>query len=65
MRSKIIVGTDGSVRNVEATTMKGTVLAKLTVDAIKTGPKWIPAKQNGHLVEAYRLQPVTLTNPDK
>lgn len=61
---KFIVGIDGSVRNIEATTMKETILAKLSVDAIKNGPNWIPAKQNGLVVEAYRLQPVTLTNPD-
>jgi protein TonB len=45
--------------------MKGTRLAKISVNAIKTGPKWIPASQNGHTVAAYRLQPVTLTNPEK
>lgn len=62
---KFIVNTDGSVSNVEATTMKGSVLAKTSVDAIRTGPKWIPATQNDHVVAAYRLQPVTLTEPDK
>jgi TonB-dependent SusC/RagA subfamily outer membrane receptor len=61
---KFIVNTDGSINNVEATTMEGTELAKVSVDAIKNGPKWIPAMQNGHTVAAYRLQPVTLTNPD-
>lgn len=62
---KFIVNTDGSVSNVEATTMKGTHLAKTSVNAIKNGPKWIPASQNGHTVASYRLQPVTLTNPDE
>ena len=62
---KFIVNTDGTVSNVEATTMKGTNLAKISVNAIKNGPKWIPASQNGHTVAAYRLQPVTLTNPDE
>src|SRR5665647_445748 len=62
---KFIVNTDGSVSNVEATTMKGSVLAKVSVDAIRTGPKWIPATQNGNIVTSYRLQPVTLTNPEK
>ena len=61
---KFIVNTDGSISNVEATTMKGTHLAQTSVNAIKNGPKWIPASQNGHTVAAYRLQPVTLTNPD-
>ncbi len=62
---KFIVNTDGSVSNVEATTMKGTQLAKVSVDAIKSGPKWIAATQNGNIVAAYRLQPVTLTNPEE
>ncbi len=62
---RFIVNTDGTVSDVIATTMKGTELAKVSIDAIKNGPKWIPASQNGHTVAAYRLQPITLTNPDK
>jgi TonB-dependent SusC/RagA subfamily outer membrane receptor len=62
---KFIVNTDGTVTNVEATTMKDTHLAEIAMNAIRTGPKWIPAMQNNHAVAAYRLQPVTLTNPDK
>ncbi|MEO9146257.1 MAG: N-acetylmuramoyl-L-alanine amidase [Ginsengibacter sp.] len=61
---RFIVNTNGNVSNVEATTMKGTHLANIAVNAIKKGPKWIPASQNGHTVAAYRLQPVTLINPD-
>ncbi len=60
---KFIVNTDGSISHVEATTMKESELAKISVDAIKNGPKWIPAKNNDRLVASYRLQPVTLTNP--
>jgi len=60
---KFIVGLDGSVIGAQATTMKGTHLAEVAVNAIKNGPKWLPAKQNGHDVAAYRLQPVTLANP--
>ncbi|MEP6584577.1 MAG: N-acetylmuramoyl-L-alanine amidase [Ginsengibacter sp.] len=60
---KFIVGKDGSVSNVEATTMKASQLAKIAVDAIKKGPKWIPASQNDRVVASYRLQPVTLTEP--
>ncbi len=44
--------------------MKGTQLAKMAVNAVKNGPKWIPASQNGHTVASYRLQPITLTNPN-
>ena len=45
--------------------MKDTRLAMLAVDAIKKGPKWIPATQNDHVVASYRLQPVTLSDPEK
>ena len=62
---KFIVNTDGSISNVEATTMKDTYLADIALNAVKTGPKWIPATQNGRVVAAYRLQPITLTDPEK
>ena len=62
---RFIVNKDGTVTNVEATTMKNSHLAKVSIEAIKDGPKWIPASQNGQIVAAYRLQPVTLTNPEK
>jgi N-acetylmuramoyl-L-alanine amidase len=61
---RFIVNVDGKVSDVVATTMKGTKLATVSVHAIKNGPKWIPASQNGKPVAAYRLQPVTLQNPD-
>ncbi|MGN6803538.1 MAG: N-acetylmuramoyl-L-alanine amidase [Ginsengibacter sp.] len=62
---RFIVNVDGTVSDVVATTMKGSELAKITISAIKNGPKWIPASQNGKAVAAYRLQPVTLKSPDK
>lgn len=62
---RFIVNTDGKVTDVVATTMKGTELARVSINAIKNGPKWIPATQNGHIVACYRLQPVTLANPNK
>ena len=34
-------------------------LAKIAANAIKKGPKWKPAVQNGRNVKAYRRQPVT------
>ncbi len=62
---KFIVDKHGRTSEVEATTMKKSKLAKLVVEAIENGPKWIPAQQNGRPVDAYRLQPVTLSNPGK
>ncbi|HLO82728.1 MAG TPA: energy transducer TonB [Chitinophagaceae bacterium] len=34
-------------------------LAEVAVKAIKKGPKWKPAMQNGRVVKSYRRQPVT------
>jgi len=63
---RFIVNTDGKVSDVVATTMKGTELAKVAINAIKNGPRWIPAAQNGRIVASYRLQPVTLAkSPEK
>jgi len=62
---KFIVDKTGKVSQVEATTMKGTKLAEVATNAIRRGPNWTPAQQNGRYVNAYRLQPVTLTNPDQ
>lgn len=61
---KFVVDKSGNVSDVQATTMKGTKLAEIAVNAIRKGPKWTPAQQNGRTVNAYRLQPVTLQNPD-
>lgn len=62
---RFIVDKNGIVSDVQATTMKGTKLAQVAVNAIRKGPKWKPAQQNGRMVNAYRLQPVTLRNPDQ
>jgi len=56
---RFIVNKDGSIREVEALTMKGTKLAETVINAVKNGPKWNPAMQNGKNVTSYRKQPVT------
>lgn len=61
---KFIVDKTGKVSKVEATTMKGSKLAEVATNIIRRGPDWIPAQQNGRQVNAYRLQPVVLKNPD-
>ena len=60
---KYMIGKDGKISEVEATTMKGTALAEVAVRIIKYGPKWHPATQFGRPVNAYRLQPITLNQP--
>ena len=62
---RFIVDKTGKVSDVQATTLKGSKLAEIAVNAIRNGPNWIPAQQNGRMVNAYRLQPVTLQNPDQ
>ena len=59
---RFIVGLDGKVTDVIATTMQGSKLAEIAVQAVLNGPKWIPAMQNGRPVRSYRIQPVSLTN---
>ena len=56
---QFIVDKEGNISDVEALTMKGTKLAEICVNAIRKGPKWTPAEQNGRKVKAYRKQPVT------
>ena len=62
---RFIVDTHGKISDVKAMTMEKSKLAKVTIKAIVKGPVWIPAQQNGKPVNAYRLQPVTLTAPGK
>ena len=62
---KFVVNTTGKVTNVEATTMRGTELANVAVNAVKDGPNWIPAQQNNHAVATYRLQPVSFLLSDQ
>jgi protein TonB len=62
---RFIVNKNGHTSDVEATNMKKSRLAKLVVETIENGPKWIPAQQNGRPVNAYRLQPVTVSDPRK
>ena len=64
-RVRFIVSKDGTVSDVVALTMKGSKLAEIAENAIRKGPKWTPAQQNGRHVNAYREQPVTFTIQDQ
>ena len=61
---KFVVDKTGKVSEVEATTMKGSKLAEIATNAIRKGPNWVAAQQNGRFVTAERLQPVVLKNPN-
>ena len=56
---RFIVSKDGSISDVVAETKLGYGMEAEAVKAIKKGPKWTPAIQNGRNVNAYRRQPVT------
>jgi len=62
---QFIVDKKGNVSDVKATTMRGTKLAEIAINTIRKGPNWTPAMQNGTYVNAVRIQPVTLINPDQ
>ena len=62
---QFIVDREGNVSNVEPLTMKGSKLAEVAINAIKRGPKWTPAVQNGRSVKAWRRQKVTFRLPDE
>ena len=56
---RFIVSKDGSISDVVAETKLGYGMEAEAIKAIKKGPKWTPAIQNGRNVNAYRRQPVT------
>lgn len=59
VRIQFIVERDGRIRDVKALTNHGFGMEEEFMRVIKKGPKWIPATQNGRLVNAYRKLPFT------
>jgi protein TonB len=62
---QFIVDKDGAVSEVTALTMQGSKLAEIAVNAIRRGPHWTPAQQNGRKVKAYRKQKITFQMPEE
>lgn len=60
---QFIVNRTGYVTGVQALTMQGSVLAKVCVDAISSGPRWVPARQNGIAVTSYRREKIVFEMP--
>ncbi len=56
---KFIVHTDGTVSDVTTENYKGSKTAQHCIGIILKAPKWQPAVQNGHQVNAYKKQPIT------
>lgn len=61
---RFIVSKDGSISDVQAETKHGYGMEEEAIRAIKKGPKWTPALQNGRNVNAYRRQPITFVVTD-
>jgi hypothetical protein len=56
---QFIVKADGSISNAKTTNYQNSKTAQQCINLIMTGPKWIPAMQNGKPVSSYRKQPIT------
>ena len=61
---QFIVDTNGNVSDVKATNMEKTSLAEIATGAIKKGPEWKPALQNGRSVASYKKQLITFKIAD-
>ena len=56
---QFVVDKEGNISDVKALTNHGYGMEDEAMRAIKKGPKWNPAVQNGRQVKAYRKQPIT------
>ncbi len=56
---QFVVHTDGSISDIKPLTNHGFGIEQEVIRVIKTGPKWLPAIQQGVKVTAYRKQPIT------
>ena len=57
---KFIVAKDGNIRDVSVENPEAEPnCIEEAIRVIKVSPKWVPAKQNGRIVNAYRRQPIT------
>ena len=56
---QFVVDKEGNISDVRALTNHGYGMEEEAMRAIKKGPRWEPAVQNGRQVKAYRKQPIT------
>lgn len=61
---QFIVCSDGEICSVEAINSSHPLLDIMAVNAIRNGPKWSPASQNGRQVKAWRRQKISFIIPD-
>lgn len=62
---EFVVSKNGELSDVGVVNRIGFGLDEEAIRAIKKGPKWIPAKQNDLVVNAYRRQPITFLIPEQ
>lgn len=62
---QFIVDKGGNISDVKALSNHGFGMEDEAVRAIRRGPKWVPAIQNGRNVNAYRKQPITFVVQDQ
>jgi protein TonB len=60
-----IVRKDGTIADIRTNDYPGTKTAEHCIELIRQGPKWTPALQNGHMVNAYKKQPIIFVVGDK
>src|SRR5947207_1623138 len=56
---QFIVDKEGNISDIKPLTNHGYGMEDEAVRVMQLSPKWIPAKQNGYIVKAYRKQPIT------
>jgi periplasmic protein TonB len=61
VKVEFIVDKEGNISKVKALTAHGYEMEFTAEKLIKKGPKWIPAKQNGHIVRSLHQVTVTFT----
>ncbi|MGG9963579.1 energy transducer TonB [Ferruginibacter sp. SUN106] len=62
---KFIVSKDGTLTDIKAETKLGYGIEDEVIRVIEKSGKWIPAQQNGRVVNAYRRQPITFAVIDE
>lgn len=61
---EFIVSKDGALSDIHVQNKIGFGIDEEAMRAIKKGPKWLPAKQNNLVVNAFRKQPITFVVPE-
>jgi TonB-dependent SusC/RagA subfamily outer membrane receptor len=56
---QFIVDKEGNISNIKTLTHQGYGMEEECLRLMKLSPKWTPAMQNGHVVKAYKRQPIT------